>query len=165
MAGMSNRRQPPAGFAAAGFAAAGRISESKETFRRQTIRRQTVRRQTSGILYSRQQAGSKGSRHRRGLRPWVPQVRPAERAGSEGSYICRCLGQRKPSNRAPLRGPPIGGQDRDGASHRCPASYTLSRFAGLRPGGKHVTGFSGRFALLQIQFLCHLKGKRENRWH
>ena len=33
------------------------------------------------------------------------------------------------------------------------------------PGGKHVTGFSGRFALLQIQFLCHLKGKRENRWH
>ena len=44
-------------------------------------------------------------------------------------------------------------------------SYTLSRCAGLRPGGKHVTGFSDRFALLQIQFLCHLKGKRENRWH
>ena len=39
-------------------------------------------------------------------------------------------------------------------------SYTLSRCAGLRPGGKHVTGFSGRFALLQIQFLCHLKGKQ-----
>ena len=35
------------------------------------------------------------------------------------------------------------------------------RSAALRPGGKHVTGFSGRFALLQIQFLCHLKGKRE----
>ena len=66
---------------------------------------------------------------------------------------------------ASLRGPPIGGQDRDGASYRCSAPYTLSRFAGLRPGGKHVTGFSGRFALLQIQFLCHLKGKRENRWH
>ena len=56
---------------------------------------------------------------------------------------------------APLRGPLIGGQDRDGASYRCSAQYTLSRFAGLPPGGKHVTGFSGRFALLQIQFLCH----------
>ena len=88
-------------------------------------------------------------------------VRPTERAGSEGSFICRCLGQRKPSNRASPRGPPIGGQDRDGASYRCSAPYTLSRFAGLRPGGKHVTGFSDRFALLQIQFLCHLKGKRE----
>ena len=43
-------------------------------------------------------------------------VRPTERAGSEGSFICRCLGQRKPSNRVSLRGPPIGGQDRDGAS-------------------------------------------------
>ena len=64
---------------------------------------------------------------------------------------------------ASLRGPPIGGQDRDGASYRYSTPYTLSRFAGLRPGGKHVTGFSDRFALLQIQFLCHLKGKRENR--
>ena len=36
----------------------------------------------------------------------------------------------------------IGGQDRDGASYRCSAPYTLSRFAGLP-----------------------LKGKRENRWH
>ena len=27
--------------------------------------------------------------------------------------------------------------------------------------GKHVTGFSGRFTPLQIQFLCHLKGKRD----
>ena len=45
-------------------------------------------------------------------------VRPTERAGSEGSFICRCLGQRKPSNRASLRGPPIGGQDRDGPSYR-----------------------------------------------
>ncbi len=43
---------------------------------------------------------------------------------------------------ASLRGPPIGGQDRDGASYRCSAPYTLSRFAGLP-----------------------LKGKRENRWH
>ena len=40
------------------------------------------------------------------------------------------------------RGPPIGGQDRDGASYRCSAPYTLSRFAGLP-----------------------LKGKRENMWH
>ena len=38
-------------------------------------------------------------------------------------------------------------------------------YVAFRPGGKHVTGFSGRFAFLQIQFLCHLKGKRENRWH
>ena len=30
----------------------------------------------------------------------------------------------------------------------------------LRPGGKHVTGFSGRFPPLQIQFLCHLKGRK-----
>ena len=28
-----------------------------------------------------------------------PWVRPTERAGSEGSFICRCLGQRKPYNR------------------------------------------------------------------
>ena len=46
-----------------------------------------------------------------------------------------------------LRGPPIGGQDRDGASYRRSAPYTLSRFAGLRPGGKHVTGFAGRLQL------------------
>ena len=37
---------------------------------------------------------------------------------------------------APLRGPPIGGQDRDGASYRCSAPYTLSRFAGLPLKGK-----------------------------
>ena len=43
---------------------------------------------------------------------------------------------------ASLGGPPIGGQDREGASYRCSAPYTLSRFAGLP-----------------------LKGKRENRWH
>ena len=41
-----------------------------------------------------------------------------------------------------IGGPPIGGQDRDGASYRRSAPYTLSRFAGLP-----------------------LKGKRENRWH
>ena len=39
-------------------------------------------------------------------------------------------------------GPPIGGQDRDGASYRCSAPYTLSCYAELP-----------------------LKGKRENRWH
>ena len=37
---------------------------------------------------------------------------------------------------ASLRGPPIGGQDRDGASYRCSAPYTLSRFAGLPLKGK-----------------------------
>ena len=31
-------------------------------------------------------------------------VRPTERAGSEGSFICRCLGQRKPYNRPGGRG-------------------------------------------------------------
>ena len=34
------------------------------------------------------------------------------------------------------QGPPIGGQDRDGASYRCSAPYTLSRFAGLPLKGK-----------------------------
>ena len=33
-------------------------------------------------------------------------------------------------------GPPIGGQDRDGASYRCSVPYTLSRFAGLPLKGK-----------------------------
>ena len=37
---------------------------------------------------------------------------------------------------APLRGPPIGGQDRDGESYRRYAPYTLSRFAGLPLKGK-----------------------------
>ncbi len=32
--------------------------------------------------------------------------------------------------------PPIGGQDRDGASYQCSAPYTLSRFAGLPLKGK-----------------------------
>ena len=63
-------------------------------------------------------------------------VRPTERAGSEGSFICRCLGQRKPSNRASLRGPPIGGQDRDGASYRCSAPYTLLPLRGISPQGE-----------------------------
>ena len=48
-------------------------------------------------------------------------VQPTERAGSEGSFICRCLGQRKPYNRPDGRGnapllvagattfPPVGG--------------------------------------------------------
>ena len=35
-----------------------------------------------------------------------------------------------------LTRPPIGGQDRDGASYRCSAPYTLSRFAGLPLKGK-----------------------------
>ena len=37
---------------------------------------------------------------------------------------------------ASIGGPPIGGQDRDGASYRCSAPYTLSRFAGLPLKGK-----------------------------
>ena len=35
-----------------------------------------------------------------------------------------------------LTRPPIDGQDRDGASYRCSALYTLSRFAGLPLKGK-----------------------------
>ena len=35
-----------------------------------------------------------------------------------------------------LTRPPIGGQDGDGASYRCSAPYTLSRFAGLPLKGK-----------------------------
>ena len=34
------------------------------------------------------------------------------------------------------QGPPIGGQDSDGASYRYSAPYTLSRFAGLPLKGK-----------------------------
>lgn len=45
------------------------------------------------------------------------------------------------SYRPSLRGPPIGGQDRDGASYRCSAPYTLSRFAGLRPVGSMSLDF------------------------
>ena len=63
-------------------------------------------------------------------------VRPTERAGSEGSFICRCLGQRKPSNRASLRGPPIGGQDRDGVPLRCSTLYTLLPLRGISPQGE-----------------------------
>ena len=39
--------------------------------------------------------------------------------------------------------------------HPCATSWPSS------PGGKHVTGFSGRFTPLQIQFLCHLKGTQD----
>ena len=34
------------------------------------------------------------------------------------------------------RGPPIGGQDRDGASHRCSAPYTLLPLRGISPQGE-----------------------------
>ena len=34
-----------------------------------------------------------------GLTPLAAPVPPTERAGSKGSFICRCLGQRKPYNR------------------------------------------------------------------
>ena len=37
---------------------------------------------------------------------------------------------------APLRGPPIGGQDRDGASYRCSAPYTLLPLRGISPQGE-----------------------------
>ena len=54
---------------------------------------------------------------------------------------------------------PIGSQEGVEYLFRLVTSYTPSPLRGpLRPAGKHVTGFSGRFAPLQIQFLCHLKG-------
>ena len=37
---------------------------------------------------------------------------------------------------APLRGPPIGGQENDRVSYPCSAPYTRSRFAGLPLKGK-----------------------------
>ena len=114
-------------------------------------------------------AAQRGLWHPSGLWPSVPRVveKGCIPQGKRLTTFCASLRSFKMCSLciASLRGPPIGGQDRDGESYRRYAPYTLSRFAGLRPGGKHVTGFSGRFALLQIQFLCHLKGKRENRWH
>ena len=70
-------------------------------------------------------------------------VRPTERAGSEGSFICRCLGQRKPDNRASPRGPPIGGQDHDGESYRCSAPYTLCLFEAFPSRGNEKIGGTG----------------------
>ncbi len=40
---------------------------------------------------------------------------------------------------APLRGPPIGGQENDRVSYPCSNPYTLSRFAGLPLKGKRGT--------------------------
>ena len=38
--------------------------------------------------------------------------------------------------------------------------YTpIPAYGGTSPKGKHVTGFSGRFAPLRIQFLCHPGGR------
>ena len=60
------------------------------------------------------------------------------------------------------RGPPIGGQDRDGASYRCSAPYTLSRFAGLPLKGKReiwrekqgVIYFRYRFGVFPLWWLA-----------
>ena len=92
-------------------------------------------------------------------------VRPTERAGSEGSFICRCLWQRKPYNRpggvgkqanlAPLEEmhSPFGGWRHHLARWEA-CHLILSRLrllanqVPLPPGGKHVTGFAGRRAPL-----------------
>ena len=44
---------------------------------------------------------------------------------------------------APLRGQPIGGQDRDGASYRCSAPYTLCLFEAFPSRGNEKIGGTG----------------------
>ena len=44
---------------------------------------------------------------------------------------------------ASLRGPPIGGQDRDGASYRCSAPYTLCLFEAFPSRGNEKIGGTG----------------------
>ena len=59
-------------------------------------------------------------------------VQPTERAGSEGNFICRCLGQRKPYNRP-------NGRNAIPLWWLAPPPF--------RPAGKRVTGFVGRLQL------------------
>ena len=47
------------------------------------------------------------------------------------------------SYRPSLRGPPIGGQDRDGASYRCSAPYTLCLFEAFPSRGNEKIGGTG----------------------
>ena len=64
----------------------------------------------------------------------------------------RVYGAKRRCDAPLLSGPPIGG---------LPYFEFLSDSyppASLRPAGKRVTGFSGRFAPLRIQFPCHLTG-------
>ena len=70
-------------------------------------------------------------------------VQPTERAGSEGSFICRCLGQRKPYNRPA------------GVGNAFPLWWLVP--PPFRPSGKRVTGFSVAYGSLRIQFPCHRK--------
>ena len=59
------------------------------------------------------------------------------------------------SYRPSLRGPPIGGQDRNGASYRCSAPYTLSRFAGLPLKGKRGIWREKQAShILHVPFRC-----------
>ena len=56
---------------------------------------------------------------------------------------------------APLRGPPIGGQENDRVSYPCSNSYTLSRFAGLPLKGKRGTWREKQAShILHVPFLC-----------
>ena len=56
---------------------------------------------------------------------------------------------------ASLRWPPIGGQDRDGASYRYSAPYTLSRFAGLPLKGKRGIWREKQAShILHVPFRC-----------
>ena len=62
--------------------------------------------------------------------------------------------------------PPFGGQFLTFVSFSIPTVSVIGHLRwpppiplrGTSPKGKHVTGFSGRFAPLQITFACHLKG-------
>ena len=53
------------------------------------------------------------------------------------------------------RGPPIGGQDRDGASYRCSAPYTLLPLRGISPQGetRDMERKTGRH-VLHVPFRC-----------
>ena len=59
---------------------------------------------------------------------------------------------------SPLRGSAAFGNESRTTSLRSWKYTPIPAYGGTSPKGKHVTGFSGRFTPLQIQFLCHPGG-------
>ena len=59
---------------------------------------------------------------------------------------------------SPLRGNAAFGNESRTTSLRSWKYTPIPAYGGTSPKGKHVTGFSGRFTPLQIQFLCHPGG-------
>ena len=96
-------------------------------------------------------------------------VRPTERAGSEGSYICRCLGQRKPYNRPGGRGNasplwwlapppcPVGSMSLDSrvaySSPMNPVPLPPPQFGGAAKG-KRLNGQARRLTSPHLEVLC-----------